>query len=314
MLSVVVIGKNEEENIPRTIESLKYLRGKAQFPVEYLFVDSASTDHSVDIARSFFDNVYTLEASDYLCASAGRYIGSLKAQYQWILYLDGDMELCPEFIDYLCDNLCSYNINTGIIGRYIFHYNDNTFQDKTSSKYRHNQHVGFFGGAILLHKEAVLNAGNWNPSIFSNEEIDLYTRLRAKTYRVIFIDLPMIRHYTRKESYLAILSNLFRKSKAGKKYYGFGQILHARIRNGDIYDFIKYNHYPFVYFFVLIVSIILLFSFISLSIFIFGFALVYISIFKGYKYIIIYTSYILSILYGWNKYNNKFKPRVIYIE
>jgi len=45
-LSVLIITHNEEENIPRCIDSIKDLAD------EILVIDSFSTDHSVEICRS----------------------------------------------------------------------------------------------------------------------------------------------------------------------------------------------------------------------------------------------------------------------
>ena len=178
MLSVVVIGKNESDNLPLVMASLTKLRQQVRFQTQMIYVDSDSSDLSVEIAKSFFDEVYVLSPSDNLCASAGRYIGTLKSNYEWILYLDGDMEVCSEFIDFICEHLNQLNPDYGYIGRYIYYYNDGTIRDNALNYKLDGQVVAHHGGAVLLRRTAVINAGNWNPCIFSNEEIDLYTRLR----------------------------------------------------------------------------------------------------------------------------------------
>src|SRR5882762_5790807 len=120
MLSICVIGRNEEENLPRLIQSLLPLRERLNFPVETIFVDSDSTDRTVPIAKSFFDVVLILERSENLCASAGRNVGTAQATGEWILYLDGDMTLCGEFIPVMEQCLTHRESSAGCLGEYIY--------------------------------------------------------------------------------------------------------------------------------------------------------------------------------------------------
>ena len=96
MLTIVAIGRNEAENLSRLIHSIKALIAYCNFPIETVFVDSASQDDSVEIASAFFDVVCQLEADDNLCASAGRYVGTLEAENPFVFYIDADMEVEEE--------------------------------------------------------------------------------------------------------------------------------------------------------------------------------------------------------------------------
>lgn len=86
MLSVAIITKNEEANIGRTLASV-------QFADEIIVLDSASTDRTVEIARSFNANVYQ-EAWKGFAGSKNSAIE--KCTGTWILSLDADEELSPE--------------------------------------------------------------------------------------------------------------------------------------------------------------------------------------------------------------------------
>ena len=86
MLSVAIITKNEERNLARTLASV-------QFADEIVVLDSASTDRTVEIARSFHAQVYD-EAWKGFAGSKNSAIE--KCTGTWILSLDADEELTPE--------------------------------------------------------------------------------------------------------------------------------------------------------------------------------------------------------------------------
>jgi glycosyltransferase involved in cell wall biosynthesis len=85
-LSVAIITKNEESNLARTLASV-------QFADEIVVLDSASTDRTVEIARSFNAKVYD-EAWKGFAGSKNSAIS--KCSGTWILSLDADEELSPQ--------------------------------------------------------------------------------------------------------------------------------------------------------------------------------------------------------------------------
>lgn len=86
MLSVAIITKNEEANLARTLASVEWAD-------ELVIVDSASTDRTVEIARSFNARVYD-EPWQGFAASKNSAIA--KCTGTWILSLDADEELSPQ--------------------------------------------------------------------------------------------------------------------------------------------------------------------------------------------------------------------------
>ncbi|HBC32306.1 MAG TPA: hypothetical protein DC024_13820 [Clostridiales bacterium] len=310
MLSIVVIGKNESDNLPLLIASLTKLRQQAKFPNQMIYVDSDSSDQSVEITRTFFDEVYVLSSSYNLCASAGRYVGTLKAIYEWILYLDGDMEVCSEFIDFICEHLEHSCTDRGYVGRYIYYYNDGTIKDKTSNETLDGQVVNHHGGAVLLPRNAVIESGNWNPRIFSNEEIELYTRLRNCGYNVVFLNKPMIKHNTERISKILMLKMSFIPSAGlGKKFYGFGQLLKSRFQNNDIYSLMHYFPYPFIYWICLILAIIIAcMGAFLLALIPLGIGVIFVVKYKGYQYVALYIAFIVQAVVGAGKYESNYIP------
>jgi glycosyltransferase involved in cell wall biosynthesis len=86
MLSVAIITKNEEANIGRTLASV-------QFADEIIVLDSASTDRTAEIARSYNARVYDEPWKGF---SGSKNSAIEKCSGAWVLSLDADEELSPE--------------------------------------------------------------------------------------------------------------------------------------------------------------------------------------------------------------------------
>jgi glycosyltransferase involved in cell wall biosynthesis len=82
-LSVTVITKNEERNIRRCLESVKWAD-------EIIVLDSGSTDTTIDICKEFTPNVYQVE---WLGFGRTKQKAVEMASNPWILSIDADEEL-----------------------------------------------------------------------------------------------------------------------------------------------------------------------------------------------------------------------------
>lgn len=85
LLSVAIITCNEEANLPRTLDSVR-------FAGEVVVVDSGSTDRTVEIARAAGARVF---AEPWKGFSAQKNSAISKCTGTWVLSLDADEELSP---------------------------------------------------------------------------------------------------------------------------------------------------------------------------------------------------------------------------
>ncbi|HET9697095.1 MAG TPA: glycosyltransferase family 2 protein [Terriglobales bacterium] len=85
-LSVVIITFNEEANLPRTLESVKWAD-------EIVVVDSGSTDRTVEIAKSYGAKVWVEPWKGF---AAQKNSALEKAACDWVLSLDADEEVSPQ--------------------------------------------------------------------------------------------------------------------------------------------------------------------------------------------------------------------------
>ena len=85
-LSVVIITKNEEDNIADALESVKWAD-------DVVVVDSGSTDATLDIARRYTSRVSTRDWEGY---GAQKNHATGLAANDWVLSLDADERVSPE--------------------------------------------------------------------------------------------------------------------------------------------------------------------------------------------------------------------------
>lgn len=80
MLSIIVIAKNEENRIKTCLESVKWAD-------EIILVDNNSTDKTVEIARSYTDNILKVDEFDF---AEIRNRAMERSKGDWVLYVDAD--------------------------------------------------------------------------------------------------------------------------------------------------------------------------------------------------------------------------------
>src|SRR5690242_689543 len=86
-LTALILTFNEEANIARTLEALRWITGVA-------IIDSHSTDRTLEIARTF-SNVQTYQRQfDTFAAQCN--FGLTHVTTEWVLSLDADYVLTPE--------------------------------------------------------------------------------------------------------------------------------------------------------------------------------------------------------------------------
>ncbi|MEC9375431.1 MAG: glycosyltransferase [Pseudomonadota bacterium] len=262
MLSVVIIGRNESEHLLRLSNSINSLKDSCPFPIESIYIDSASTDMSSNIAKDQFDKIESLTFSEHLCASAGRYVGTCEAIYPWILYLDGDMELCEEFHQVIKDLDKLDDRFIGVLGLYLHRFDNGRSTVQTFRRpFGANDSAMHFGGAVVLRRDAILQAGNWDPALYGKEEIELYARLGDGKQVVSFVNIPMIYHYSEYYTRLEIIKRLMTPvGGLGKVFWGYGQCLRASFVKGKFRALVKIEYELYAFWLTIFLLLILALS------------------------------------------------------
>lgn len=220
-ISIIVIGRNEERHIRATLRSA--LAASRTVPSsEVLYVDSASTDGTLTVARQFPVKIYQLEPDWPLSAAAGRYIGDHYASGRYVLFLDGDTLVYRSWLQKAIHFLDSHSEAGGVAG--IVH---EAVEDETGRviQLRQNRYeqgnriitVKSLGGNAVYRKTALDQAGSFNPYLSCDEEWELGMRLRDKRYVLFRIPSRMAITYNPPRD---SLRELFRRRKGALFKYG----------------------------------------------------------------------------------------------
>ncbi len=94
-ISVVIITKNEQENIADCIASV-------EFAQEVIVIDAHSTDETTSIAKKLGANVITRHWDGY---GSQKNFGAAQTTCNWVLFLDADERVSPELQKVLGDIL-----------------------------------------------------------------------------------------------------------------------------------------------------------------------------------------------------------------
>ena len=311
MLTVIVIGRNEAEHLRRSFAAINNI------PISYelIYVDSASTDDSGIIASRAGARVIELQNSDYLCAAAGRYVGTLVSHSEWILYLDGDMELAAGFAKKIPDLMSQSSSATsvGYVGWYENLYPDGTTRWnllRQSSKYFS---AVTFGGALLIKREPVVQAGSWDYRVASYEELDLHTRLKRNGSQIAFVPERMITHYTLRLNPFRVLLQMFVPfGKGTRRTCGIGQLLRSRFARRSLISFLWYSPRPFVFLALLFLSVgvgLVSLCWARLILLLIPIGIGCAGVTKRLSSAVVYLSFPLRIIVGWKQYRRHWVPR-----
>lgn len=192
---IVVIGRNEGERLTFCLKSAAASRCRV------VYVDSGSTDDSVEIARQLGALVVELPASAPFTAARARNAGfaALTAsdpEVELVQFVDGDCELDPEWISHAASHLTLNGRTAAVCGR-------RRERNRDASPYHRvidlewDTPVGFaeeFGGDVMLRAEVFQAVGGYDSSLIAGEDPDLARRIRAAGWAVARLPHEMTLH------------------------------------------------------------------------------------------------------------------------
>lgn len=197
-VGTVVIGRNEAHHLPAALASVRAVGG----PVVY--VDSASTDPSVGIARSAGVDVVELDPATPMSAARARNAGfealSEGAERPaFVMFLDGDCELHAGFAASALSTM-EANPHCAIVVGHLTEASTATsvYGQLSALEWASSAgpitDFGNLGGIMLVRAEAFRAVGGFDPRMIAGEDSELGVRLSLADWSVMKIDAPMASH------------------------------------------------------------------------------------------------------------------------
>ena len=192
-LSVVIIGRNEGERLTRCLKSVRAIRDPGG-DIEVLYVDSASRDDSV--ARAAASGARVIEvAPERPSAALGRNAGWREARAPYVLFLDGDTILDPDFASVALKALDDPQVAVVWGHRREIHPEQSLFNRVLDLDWVYPPGPSdFCGGDAVMRTEVLRAVDGFDASLIAGEEPELCQRIRALGHVILHIDQPMTGH------------------------------------------------------------------------------------------------------------------------
>lgn len=194
-IGVVIIGRNEGDRLIRCLKSLITQSN------QLVYVDSASTDDSVTMARSLGPDVVSLDMTMPFTAARARNEGfkrmrKLYPQTDYVQFVDGDCEISAGWLNIAANFLALHRDIAVVCGRRRERYPERTVYNMLCD-IEWDTPVGearACGGDALMRVSAFEHVGGFHSGLIAGEEPELCVRLRKEGWKIWRLDEEMTLH------------------------------------------------------------------------------------------------------------------------
>lgn len=225
-VGVVVIGRNEGLRLQRCLRSLL---DQGAGPIVY--VDSGSTDNSVEYSQSQGVHVVNLDTSVPFTMARGRNAGfeelrRLFPELQWVQFVDGDCEVQPDWIQHAHEALKARKDVAAVCGRRRERHPEASIYNRLADM-EWDAPVGEVeecGGDVLFRTSVFDEVGGFHPGMIAGEEPELCVRVREAGHKVLRIDREMTLH----DAAITRFSQWWTRAVRSGHSYAEGMAMHGR--------------------------------------------------------------------------------------
>lgn len=197
-VAFVVIGRNEGERLGDCLRPLLALTPRV------IYVDSASTDDSVELARSLGATTVVLDRKALLSAARGRNEGfrELRRRFpdcDYVHFIDGDCVIAPGWLQQALSFLEANPKVAVACGRRFERHPEASMYNRLCDE-EWNTPVGKAeqsGGDALVRVTAFEEVGGFRSDLKAGEEPEMTSRMRAAGWEIWRLDAPMTEHDAR---------------------------------------------------------------------------------------------------------------------
>jgi GT2 family glycosyltransferase len=220
----VIIGRNEGDRLRICLSSV-LLKSDAT-----VYVDSGSTDGSVELAKAMGADVLPLDMTRPFTAARARNAGfhlllTRHPQTRFVQFVDGDCEVANGWLDAALEHLESNPDCAVVCGRRRERYPDRSIFNRMCDR-EWDTPIGnalSCGGDALFRVEALTQAGGYRDDLIAGEEPELCLRLRRQGWSIHRLDQEMTLH----DAAMTHWTQWWRRSVRGGHAYAEGAWLHG---------------------------------------------------------------------------------------
>ncbi len=219
----VVIGRNEGERLKRCLQALS----SADYVV---YVDSGSTDGSVDWAKSHGADVVGLEMAVPFTAARARNAGFARLRerapdLRYVQFVDGDCELLASWPERAITFLDQDRSVAAVCGRTREREPDRSIYNwLCEQEWDHPPgEAQAFGGIVMMRTDALMAVGGYREDLIAGEEPELGVRLRSAGWRLWRLGVEMTFH----DAAMTKFSQWWRRAVRGGYAFAQGADIHG---------------------------------------------------------------------------------------
>ncbi len=194
-VAVVAIGRNEGERLRRCLDSIS---GRAALVI---YVDSGSTDGSVELARAKGARVIELDTTVGFTAARSRNAGfnalaEDRTAIRFVQFVDGDCEIERGWLATARDHLTAAADTAGVFGRRRERFPDASVYNRLCDEEWDVPPgtVKACGGDVMFRVDAFEAVNGYRADMIAGEEPELCVRLRQRGWKIECLKAPMTIH------------------------------------------------------------------------------------------------------------------------
>ncbi len=225
-IGVVAIARNEGERLRQCLESI------LTETTAIIYVDSGSTDGSVEWAQSLGIEVVELDDSVPFTAARSRNLGisrllEIYPHTQFVQFVDGDCKLVKGWLKTAHHNLADNPDVAVVCGRRRERFPKQSIYNRLCDL-EWDTPIGeakTCGGDAMMRVKAFQQVRGYNPTLIAGEEPELCLRIRQQGWKILRIDEEMTLHDAR----MFHFSQWWKRSRRAGYAYGEGAWLHRKM-------------------------------------------------------------------------------------
>ncbi len=191
-ISVIVPTRNAERYIGRCLRSL--LNQTIDFnKYEIILINDASTDKTKEAIKTFLGDIVYIENKKKKGLPASLNVGIKKSRGQYIVRVDSDDWVHPEYLNML---YCHLNLNNDLDAVACDYLEVDNNQNTLAQKNFENHPIGC---GVMFKISDIIKLGLYDSKLLAREDEDLLIRFKKK-YKITRVPVPLYRYRKHKNN------------------------------------------------------------------------------------------------------------------